>query len=241
MGSEGIGGDDRDQCRIDAAREAQQHLFEPGLGEVIFDRDHHGPVIGLDHAGHFGFDAFLGAPALRGLAKGHGLARGIKLRQLHRHGPVRVHHERRPVKHLIVLPADHIQIDQRQPGIAYAPAHQIDAHSRFTPVVGRAVGHQQDLGPRLGMSERDAFVPGILADRGADLNRAKLERHLQGGRSEDPLFVEHRIIGQIVLQHLGQNAAVLEIDITVKEQAAAPQRAADGQCGARPDPRGEGL
>ena len=83
---------------------------------------------------------------------------------------------RRAVKHLIVLPADHVQIDQRQPRLDHARDHQVQPQVRLAAVIGAAIGHQQDLGPGLLQRLGHIGMPGILADRRADAHAIDHDR-----------------------------------------------------------------
>jgi hypothetical protein len=53
----------------------------------------------------------------------------VEQRHLHRQPAAGVQDEAAAVEHLIVLPAHHVQIDQRQPGLDHARHHQVHARS----------------------------------------------------------------------------------------------------------------
>ena len=83
-------------------------------------------------------------------------------------------------------------------------------------------------------------MPGIFADRRADPDRAKLKGLLQRRAGKNPLFIKDGIVGQFMFQHFGQNSAVFQIDISVKQLSVAQHWRADGQGRAAPQPRCQG-
>ena len=123
---------------------------------------------------------------------------------------VGVHHERTAVKHQLVLTANLVQIDQRQPGLDHPADGVVNAHIRLAGLERRAVRDQQQLATGLG----DAFVhvggPDVLADRHADAHIVEIYRSGERARIEHALFIEHPIIRQIMLVARRADRAVLE-------------------------------
>lgn len=93
---------------------------------------------------------------------------------------LRVHAETRAVEHLIVLPADHVKVDERQARLFDARAHHAVARLDLAPVIGRAVRHGEHLGTLFGKVFADRIgPPRILADRDAQRERPDLDRVLR--------------------------------------------------------------
>ena len=87
-------------------------------------------------------------------------------------------------------------------------------------------------------------IPGVLADRAADADRPQRIRPAHGPGVKDPLFVEHRLVGQMMLELGGDDLAALADQIGVEELGALdPGRAhGDGRpIGAIPRQRPHGL
>jgi hypothetical protein len=219
----------RDNRRIDPARQAQKRLLEPAFPHVIAQRQHAGPVIRLADRRDLTDLAGIRQPPLRPPTEGdHHLAL-IELRQLRHQPPAGVQHHRRPIEHLVVLPAHHVQVHQRQPRLHHPAHHQVQPQVRLAPVIGRAIRDQQYLRPRLGQGLGHIRVPGILADRRADPHPLHHIGPMHIRRGEHPLFIEHRIVRQMVLQHPRMNPPALQHIIPVVKPAALKHWPADPQ------------
>jgi hypothetical protein len=140
---------------------------------------------------------------------------------------VGVQDEARAVEDLVVLPAQEVEVDQRQPRFDHAGHHLGLPDIHLAPVVGGAVGHQQDLGPRFGQCLGHVLEPRVLADRHPDTNRADAHGARRVARVVIPLLVEDVVIRQVVFQDRGRNLAVLQDVVGVEGLRAAGQRAAD--------------
>ncbi len=123
-----------------------------------------------------------------------------KGRKLHRQRRIRVQHERPALEHQFVLPADLIEIDQRQPGLRHAPDRDAQPLVDHAPPIGRAIRHQQDFAAGLGDAFGGLRAPDVLADRHADPHAAEIHRSRHGPDGEHPLLVEHAVIRQIDLE-----------------------------------------
>ena len=219
----------RTNRRIDPAGQAQQRLGEPGFAHVIAQSHHTGAVVRLPHHRNFGDLAGVRPPPLSPAPKRHQHHRLVKLRQLRHQSPAGVQHHRRPVEHLIILPADHVEVDQRQPRLHHPRHHQVQPQVRLAPVIRRAIRHQQDLRPRLGQCLCHIRVPGILADRRPDPHAAHHIRPMHIGRGKHPPLIKHRIVRQVVLQHPRTHPAALEHVIAVVQPPTVPHRPANPQ------------
>ena len=96
-------------------------------------------------------------------------------------------------------------------------------------MIGRPIGHQQDLRPAFGQRLGHIRVPSVLANGRANAQRPHPIRALQGRTGEEALFVKDPVIGQFVLQHGRRNLAALKDVIGVEKLPIAGQRAANTQ------------
>ena len=151
----------------------------------------------------------------------------VEHRQQRRQFAAWVQHETAAVEHLIVLPAHHVEIDQRQPRLDHAGHHVGQPPVELVAVVGRAVGHQKEARPGLGQGFTDIRVPGILADRRADTQRSDAVRAVDRTRGKQALFVEHGFVGQVMLQDRGLHPATRQDEIRVVELLGKGIGAAD--------------
>ncbi len=167
------------------------------------------------------------APAIRAALEidmGHHLVEdGVKRGQF----AMRVQHEGRAIEDLIVLCADHVDIDQRQAGLDRARHHMRQPTVELAPVVGRAVGHQQDLGPAFGQRLGHVRMPGVLADRGADAQRADAVGTRHRARVVKAHLVEDGLVGQVVLEDTRRDLPALENPVGVVKALALGAGAAD--------------
>ena len=227
-----VAGDGRDQGAVDAARHAQQHLAEARLAQVIPQAQHHRVVILLPRVGLRRHQAGLGAPAVGAVGEidmHHGLLKGGQLHDLVAAG---VQHEAGPVIDLVVLAADHVHIDKRQPGFHDAADHVAHAQVQLVAVIGAAVRHDQDLGPGLGQGLGHVRVPAVLADRAADAGRADGIGAADRAAVEQAQLIKQLLVGQVMLQHPRDQRAVPEHPPRVVQPPAVAPRAADADGGA---------
>ena len=190
--------------RVDAARHAQQHAGKVVLPHVVAQAEHHRVVDGrearLFHEGRVP----VAVPALvrpRPSGQRDAVLPGRQhLRQL----SIRVDNERPAVEHQLVLSADLVHVDQRQPALVDAFGDPRQALLRLVDLEGRAVGHDQQLGVVVGQVRRHGREPHVLADWQAQADAAELHRLRQRAWPEHALLVEHAVVGEFVLvAHLG--------------------------------------
>ena len=155
----------------------------------------------------------------------------VEGRQLSRQPPAQVEGEGRAVEHLIILGADHVEIDERHLVLDHPCHHVGKAQILLAAVIGRAVGHDQDLRTALGERFGHVRVPGVLADRKTDPHRPDRHRPRDRPRGEVAAFVEHFLVGQVVLVHHRLHPAAGEDPVTVVEPAVLGMGAADGDGG----------
>ena len=125
----------------------------------------------------------------------------IERRKLERQLATPVQPKARTVENLVVLPSNHIEIDQRQVCLHHAGDHVAQPRVMLAAIVGRAVGHQQELGTRLGKRFGHVLVPGIFADGGTDPHIAYGIGAAQRPAVEYPNLVKYGFIWQMVLEH----------------------------------------
>ncbi len=130
--------------------------------------------------------------------------------QLRRQPPARVDGERAAVEHLVVLPADQVEVDQRQSRLDRARHGVLHAHVVLAAFIGRAVRHDQDLGPGLLQRLGDVREPDVLADGEADTAACDLDRTRRRPLEIQPLFVEDAVIRAVVLAEGRPDRAVLQ-------------------------------
>ena len=248
LGPERIDRDRGRERRIDAAREPQHDAREAVLLDVVAQAQAHRAIDRLEAEGRRRDLALDAGPALVLLPLPAGDQQLLLERPaLRGEAPVGVEHEGRAIEHQLVLAADLVAVDQRQAGLGDPRDREVEAHVRLVVLVGRAVGHDQDLGAGLLEPLGDVLGPHVLAHHAADAQlpaARQRERHRPGDRAggEHALLVEHAVIGQIVLVARGHDPAAGEQQHRVVELAAlAPGRAQDHRRAAVRGIGGEGL
>ena len=137
--------------------------------------------------------------------------------------------ERAAVVDHLVLSADLVEIDQRQAALDHAVDGELHAHVGLADLVGRGVGHQQDLAAGLGDAFDDVGRPDVLADRHADAHALDHQRPRHRTGREDALVVEHAVVRQVDLVALADDLAFVEADDGVVELAVLAPRRGDEQ------------
>jgi hypothetical protein len=98
--------------------------------------------------------------------------------QLRRDRKIGVERERRAVEHQLILPADLVEIDQRQTALGDAGNRDRQPQIVLVARIGRAVRHDKDFRAGLGEAFDDVLVflglfePDVLADGNADPDAA---------------------------------------------------------------------
>ena len=113
---------------------------------------------------------------------------------------VGVERERAAVERELVLAADHVEIDERQPALDDARDRDVLADGELVALVRRGVGHEQNFAARFEDALDRVGTPDVLADRHADAHAAKDDRPRRRAGGEDALLVEHAVIGQVDLE-----------------------------------------
>ena len=216
-------------AEIDAAREADHHRGEARLVHVVAQAQHHRLVdrfqpvqLARDRAG-LAFPAAGAAPELdRRDLLGEGGELGLER-------PVGAQHEGSAVVDDLVLAAHLVEIDEGQAALDHALDAELDTHVGLAGLIGRAVGHQQDLAAGLGDAFDDVGRPDILADRHADADAPEDDRPGHRAGREDALVVEHAVVRQVDLVALADDLAFVEGDDGVVELAVLAPRRGDEQ------------
>ena len=129
---------------------------------------------------------------------------------------VSIERERGAVEHQFVLPADLVEIDQRQAALGDARYRDRQPEIVLVARIGRAVRHHQNFRAGLGQALDDVFVffglfePDVLADGDADANALDGQRARRRSAREQALFVEHTVVRQVRLEAQLGDAAVVE-------------------------------
>ena len=148
-------------------------------------------------------------------------------------GQIGVERERGAVEHQFILPADLVQINQRQPALGDAGNRDRKPEIVLVARVRRAVRHHQDFRAGLGEALDDVLVvlgffePDVLADRHADAHALHRHRARRGPAREQALFVEHAVVRQIRLVAKGGDAPAIEQRAGVIELALLDPGRAD--------------
>jgi hypothetical protein len=227
--SQRIGRDCGGERRVDAARQADHHRGKAGLVHVVAQAQHHRLVDRFDVA-ELGRDAGRQAFPTLGVAaeldRRHLLAeRG----ELGLERAVGAQHERATVEDQFVLAAHLVDIDEGQAAFDHPLHAELDANVGLADLVGRAVGHQQDLAAGLGNAFDDVGRPHVLADRHAEAHAVEDQRTRHRAGREDALLVEHAVVGQIDLVALADDLALVEADDGIVQLVAFAPRRGDEQ------------
>ena len=205
--------------RIDAAGEPEHHARKAVLVDIVAKPEHAGRIVGLvaflDH-----FERRLAAaPALAVLLPDGERDRLAERRHLAGERAVGVDDEGGAVEDELVLAADLVEIDERQPALGHAGGGDVDALVGLAAPVGRAVRDEEDLAAGLGDALDDLVAPDVLADRDADAHAADHHRPGQRARREHALLVEDAVVRQIDLEAQRRDLAAVEQRIGVVEPA----------------------
>jgi len=118
--------------------------------------------------------------------------------------------DRVAVEDQIVLTADQVDVGYDRVGLDGAPGDQRQPHFVLVPFEGRAVDHDEQAG--IGLQhpvDRAAVAPEVLADHQGDIGPADAQHEQFVPGNEDAVFVEHRVVGQMVLRVPGHDTPVL--------------------------------
>ena len=194
---------DRDgggQRAIDPARQAQHDAGKTVAVHIVAQAQHHriidvgGPVIqDMAIAGQ-------ADPLPRLLLPCRQHQRFVPIGHLMRDRQIGIHHEGRAVEHQLILPADAVEIGERQIRLAHPrPRDAIGAAVILVDLIGAAIGADQYVRALRLQMRGDEGEPDILADRHADLHALEVDGRGQRAGREQALFIERAIIGQFAL------------------------------------------
>ena len=107
-----------------------------------------------------------------------------------------------------------------------------DAGLVLAVLEGGAVDGEQELGAGSGEGFGHGGEPPILTDEQAETETAEVHRHGDGAGGEDALFVEHTVVGELVLFAFGDDFAIVEDEGGVVQSGAVAPGGADDDAGA---------
>jgi hypothetical protein len=170
----------RDHGRIDAAGQTKHNTVEPVLLHVVAGAQDAGmPDLFVADQLARRVTALANPAAAIALPAGHGQAL-FKLRHLAGERPVGIEHERCPVEHQLILPADLVEIDHRQAGFGDTCNNQVQPHILLVALERRSVWHDEQFGAGLFQRFASFFGPDVFADGNADAYTPEVDR--AGGR-----------------------------------------------------------
>ena len=199
VGAEGVGGDDGDERRVDAAGQTDDDVAEPVLGAVVASAEDERLVQLVDRLEQLG-DRVVDALGLLHRLGGHEHRRQRPLRRAaarveqalavggdDRHVDdhevldellaaveqvaLGVERQRAAVEHQLVLAADLVDVDERRVAVGGAGGEHPLAVGGLAAVVRRGVDVDGELGAAVGLhGERAVGTPDVLADADADVD-----------------------------------------------------------------------
>ena len=180
------------------------------LLDIVAQAQHAGRIIGLVALLDDLARALDAAPALVAALPDRARDHRAKGRKLDGEAAVGVERERGALEHELVLPADHVEIDQRQAALDHARHRDVLADDELVALIGRGVADEQDLAAGLEDALDRVRPPDVLADRDADPDAAKDDRPRRRAGDEHPLLVEHAVVRQVDLEPHRLDAALVE-------------------------------
>ena len=214
LGPERVGGERGHQRRIDPARHADHGLAEPVLAHVVPEAEHQCPVDLLRSGG----------PRRRRSSGDEPLASVLDVLQIEERQVFFEHRgagddlavgrddHRAAVEHELVLATHRVDVHEPRIGLLRPVATDLESLRALAVVERRPVDVQDHLRMRALVSiERRVRVPGVLADRKAQLRCRQADRAGGGPRDEVPLLVEHAEVRELDL-------VVALLDLPVSKQ-----------------------
>ena len=192
----------RDSALSIPPRQAEDHAGKAVAADIVAQADHHRAVdvLGIRTSAATlarGRSASRWRPLTQSVSDSASSQSGIWTAIV----AIVVDDEARPVEHQLVLPADAVEIDQRQPGLDHprrGPARW--RRSSLSSSYGLPLGTSSISAPASARCGADRLEPDVLADRHAELDPAQLDRLGQRPGGEHALLVEGAVIGQFVLE-----------------------------------------
>ena len=230
-----IGRNGRDNSRIDAAGHAEHHGAEAVLADIVTRAQDQGPphlglvrdaigncrrlrvirgdrrsagVVSLDGHRQVAWICGWCASGSRQCEVGVEQALDI-LRRAHEQGALGVHRERVAIEDQLVLRSDGIDVHDAGGRLARTPLQQRQPDVVLRPLVRRAVDveDQSDAGVA-GYRERAAVLPDVLADRQGQVDPSIAHHDEPIAGHEVAGFIEHPVVGQVVLVVGRHNPAI---------------------------------
>ena len=204
LGAEGVGGDDGDDRRVDAAGQPDHDVGEAVLGAVVAGAEDERLVqlgvrveqrstsslsIGVSWRTGASVTTMVGSGRCEIRPRGSSsrwrytagtgtstiISSRAELRAAGEQVALGVEGERAAVEDELVLAADLVDVDQRRVGVGGAGGQHPLAVGRLAAVVRRGVDVDRQLGAAVGLhGERTVGAPHVLADADADLDAADL-------------------------------------------------------------------
>ena len=137
--------------------------------------------------------------------------------------PSRVEHEGPPVKYLVVLSANHVEIGERKPRFHDPRDHVTQPFVVFAPAIGRTVRNQQDLGPGFDQGLANIRVPCIFADRRSQPDSRDFVGAADRSRHVMPLLVKDIRVRKMMLEQAAVNPSTNQdmesiVKVTIPEK-----------------------
>ena len=236
---ERVRGDRRRQRRVDAAGEPDDDTGKAVLSDIVAQAENEGAVDRLQALFKGRHLATLAVPNLvvAPLPVRQGDAR-LESGHLGGQGAVGIEHEGAAVEHQLVLPADLVDIDERQSRLDHAGNGKLHALVVLVPFEGRAVDHDQQLGGRLLKALGNVLDPHVFADHDTEAHALEVDRARQRPRLEDADFIENAVVGQLVLAAHRRHLAVRQKEGGVEHVTAQGLLPAPVLAPGRPDQKG---
>ncbi len=207
---------------VDAAGEAQNHVLEAVLVDIVTQPQHTGPPWRFIDRGKISDHAVDAAPAIVGVMPVRDDEVGLEALALQHQLVAGLHGEGRAVVDQFVLAADLVQVEHGDVVFPHPVLDQALAGVLLVAPVGRTVGTEQDARAVVDQVLADLGVPDVLADRHADRDNLDGERLGQRPGGEIALFEEHVVIGELALEARSDHFPVLGQQHGIVQGVALP-------------------
>ena len=228
IGPEGIHRDHGHERRVDATGEPEHHLTEAVLAHVVARAEHERAIHLLGLGGP-------GRPLLGGEAVVVDLDDQevfVEPRGATGDRAIRRHDQRSSVEHELVLPADGVDVDDPGAGLGGTRPQDVGALLHLAAVERRPVEVDDDRRADVAV-ERWARLPGVLADRQADVGAGDLDGDAFGAGDERPAFVEDAVVRQLALRVARRDRPALQHRGRVVHAGGRPIHEPDDDVAAR--------
>ncbi len=205
---ERVHGEREHDRRVHAAREADDHAREGVLVHVVAHAQHDRAPHALLARRQRRQALRLEVDALVRLDHVHAGERCLEGRRPVHDAAADVHRERAAIEHQLVLPADEVRVDERQPGLPRARGEVRLALRLLALLVGRGVQRDHELRARGAHARGHVRMPDVLADERRDAYAADLYHDRRRAGVEVALLVEHLVVRQPLLAVAHEHGAV---------------------------------